>query len=70
MSVFINSSITKKWSLLIFEITVSHALLKTNQKWKVITKNKMDNPRFVDEEAIPLVRMNIMIVTVRGIQAG
>ena len=27
-----------------------------NQKWKVDAKNKMDNPRFVDEETIPLVQ--------------
>ena len=26
-----------------------------NQKWKVVTKNKMDNPRFINEEDIPLV---------------
>ena len=30
-------------------------LFKVNQKWKVVTKNKMDNPRFVDEEEITLV---------------
>ena len=30
-------------------------LLKANQKLKVVTKNKMDNPSFVDEETIPLV---------------
>ena len=29
--------------------------VEDNQKWKVVTKNKMDNPRFVDEETIPLV---------------
>ena len=28
----------------------------TTRKWKVDTKNKMDNPRFVDEETIPLVQ--------------
>ena len=26
------------------------------KKWKVDTKNKMDNPRFVDEETIPMVQ--------------
>ena len=26
------------------------------RKWKVDSKNKMDNPRFVDEETIPLVQ--------------
>ena len=40
--------------------TVSHAFIFTfvqdNQKWKVVTKNKMDNPIFVDDEAIPLVQ--------------
>ena len=29
--------------------------IQDNPKWKVVTKNKMDNPRFVDEEKIPLV---------------
>ena len=40
--------------------TVSHAFIFTiiqcNQKWKVVTKNKMDNPRFVDGETILLVQ--------------
>ena len=40
--------------------TVSHAFIFTfvqyNQKWKVVTKNKMDNPRFIDEETIPMVQ--------------
>ena len=40
--------------------TVSHAFIFTfvqdNQKWKVVTKNKMDNPIFVDDETIPLVQ--------------
>ena len=31
-------------------------LFKTTKKWKVYTKNKMDNPRFVDEETVPLVQ--------------
>ena len=31
-------------------------LFKTTKKWKVNTKNKIDNPRFVDEETIPLVQ--------------
>ena len=30
-------------------------LFKTTRKWKVVTKNKTDNLRFVDEEIIPLV---------------
>ena len=29
-----------------------------NQKWKVVTKNKMDNPRFIDEDTIPLVHQD------------
>ena len=29
--------------------------VQDNQKWKVNTKNKMDNPRFIDDEAISLV---------------
>ena len=45
---------------MIFENTVSNALIFTiiqyNQKWKVIIKNKTDNPRFVNEEGIPLVQ--------------
>ena len=43
-----------------FRNTVSHAFIftfvKDNQKWKVVTKNKMDSPRFVDEEIIQLVQ--------------
>ena len=31
-------------------------LFKANQKWKVVTKNKIDNPRFLNEEEIPLVQ--------------
>ena len=31
-------------------------VVQDNQKWKVVTKNKIDNPRFVDEESIPLVQ--------------
>ena len=30
--------------------------LRKGRKWKVDTNNKMDNPRFVDEETIPLVQ--------------
>ena len=30
--------------------------LRKSRKWKVDTNNKMDNPRFVDEETIPLVQ--------------
>ena len=29
--------------------------VQDNQKWKVDTKNKMDNPGFIDDEAISLV---------------
>ena len=42
--------------------------VQDNQKLGVVTKNKIDNPRFVDEETIPLVL--IMIITVHQIQAG
>ena len=31
-------------------------LFKTTRKWKVDTKNKMDNPRFADEETISLAQ--------------
>ena len=31
-------------------------LFKTTKKWNMYTKNKMDNPRFVDEETVPLVQ--------------
>ena len=31
-------------------------LFKATIKWKVDTKNKKDNPRFIDEETIPLVQ--------------
>ena len=48
------------WPLLIFEIQFPILLFLrlfiTTRKWKVVTKNKMDNPRFVDEETIPLVQ--------------
>ena len=30
--------------------------LRITKKWKVDTKNKMDNPRFVDEETILMVQ--------------
>ena len=44
----------------IIEIQFSHVYIfmfvQGNQKWKVDTKNKIDNPRFVDEETIPLVQ--------------
>ena len=32
------------------------SLFKTTRKWKVDTKNKMDNPRFVDKETMLLVQ--------------
>ena len=31
-------------------------LFKTTRKWKVDTKNKMDNPRSVDEKTISLAQ--------------
>ena len=34
------------------------------------TKNKMDNLRFIDEETIPLVQNEDMIIMVHQIQAG
>ena len=50
---FINSSRARRRSLLIFEIQFPMLLLlrlfKTTRKWKVVTKNKMDNPVFPDE---------------------
>ena len=30
--------------------------VQDNRKWRVVTKNKIDNPRFVDGETIPLVQ--------------
>ena len=41
--------------------TVSYAFLclfKANQKQKVVTKNKMENPTFVNEEEIPLINQD------------
>ena len=32
--------------------------VQDNQKWKVVTKNKMDNPRFIDEGDIPMLHQN------------
>ena len=32
--------------------------VQDNQKWKMVTKNKMDNPIFIDVETIPLVHQN------------
>ena len=59
---FINSSRARRRSLLIFEIQFSMLLFFTfvqgNQKWKVVTKNKMDNSIFVDEETIPMVHQD------------
>ena len=39
-----------------FPMLLCFIFVEDNQKWKVITKNKMDNSRFVDEESIPLVQ--------------
>ena len=39
--------------------TVSHGFImffQGNQKWRVLTKNKISNPIFVDEETIPMVQ--------------
>ena len=30
--------------------------VQDNRKWRVVTKNKIDNPRFADGETIPLVQ--------------
>ena len=32
--------------------------VQDNQKWKVVTKNKMGNPRFIDEGDIPMLHQN------------
>ena len=46
-------------SLLIFQIKFPMLFYITfvqgNLKWKAVTKNKMDNPRFIDEENISIV---------------
>ena len=39
-----------------FPMPLIFRLFKVTRKWKVDTKNKMDNPRFVDEETISLVQ--------------
>ena len=39
-----------------FPVLLFLRLFKTTRKWKVNTKNKIYNPRFVDEETIPLVQ--------------
>ena len=44
--------------------------VQDNQKWGGGTKNKMDNLRFIDEETIPLVQNEDMIIMVHQIQAG
>ena len=71
---FINSSRPKRRSLLIFEIQFPILFIFTfvqhNQGWKVVTKNKMDNPRFIDEEDIPLVQDEDYDITRHWIQAG
>ena len=38
-----------------FPCLYSFTIIQDNQKWKVVTKNKTDNPRFVDEEISSLV---------------
>ena len=59
---FINCSKARKRSLLIFEIQfpvlLFLRLFKTTKIWKVVTKNKMDNPRFIDEEDISLIHQD------------
>ena len=42
--------------------------VQDNQKWG--GGNKMDNLRFIDEETIPLVQNEDMIIMVHQIQAG
>ena len=32
--------------------------VQDNQKWKVVTKNKMDNPVFDNEETIPMAHQD------------
>ena len=32
--------------------------VQDNQKWTVVTKNKIDNPIFADEETIPMVHQD------------
>ena len=51
-SFFINSSITKKMVFIDPRNAVSHAFIfvQGNRKWKVVIRNKMNNPRFTDEE--------------------
>ena len=39
-----------------FSMLLFLRFFNVTKKWKVDTKNKMDNPRFVDEETIPLVQ--------------
>ena len=58
---YFSSLLQKKKSSLYRSLkTVSYAsiftIIQYNQKWKVVTKNKMDNPRFVNEEGILLVQ--------------
>ena len=36
----------------------------------MVPKNKTDNPRFVDEEAIPLAQDEDYMITIYRIQAG
>ena len=60
MSFFINCLRAKKQSLLFFEMLLFSMLLflqlfKAAINWKVDTKNRMEKPRFIDEETIPLV---------------
>ena len=61
MSFFISSSKAKKWSLLIFEIQFPMlflCLFNTIGNEKHSLENKMDNPRFIDEEDVPLVHQD------------
>ena len=58
MSFFSNSSKANKLSLRIFEIQfpmLFYVCFKPNQKWKVVTKNKMENIGF-NEENLSLVQ--------------
>ena len=52
MALSSSSSFERQFSMFSF------TFVQDNQKWRVVTKNKMDNPVFVDEEVIPLVHQD------------
>ena len=41
-----------------FPVLLFFTFVQDNQKWTVVTKNKMDNPIFADEETIPMVHQD------------